>query len=346
MQYSCLTTGHVDYTARATLKELVLTEFPNPHSLPAAVCMTLLTRHGFQSMGRPSEDAIKEMNDHPLLHYAHEAWASHALASIDDDAIKNQLAAFVQGCSAFPILLSGWGGWFDVLSPLHVAAYFNLPISLAGQHRLQEPNQLSLVERLTPLSLATLVNSERAVGELLALPKVDVNATGICKATPLVLASTDNREGIVKLLLAHPKVDVNCLALMKASFYGCTGVVRLLLLHPDLRINKTGPTPQRGAVEQALLQALAHGHEGVAKLLLAHPGVDVNVEDRYGKEVLKMALKSGCRSIVQLLLARRDIENQVCDDIIDVVPSTSRGGSLISQCISSITRCILPANTT
>lgn len=204
-----LTLSRTDYTARDTLEQLILSEFPNPHALPAAVCMSQLTRHGFQSMGLPSEEFIQEANKHPFLSYAHDAWASHALASIGHEGTRCRLATFVEECRSFPIFLNGWGGWFDVLSPLHVTAYFNLPISFAGPSSLQDPNHWSPVGYLSPLHLATLLNSDRAVEELLALPNILVNATDRCKTTAFILASADNREGIVKLLLAHPKININ-----------------------------------------------------------------------------------------------------------------------------------------
>ncbi|KAH6907916.1 hypothetical protein BKA70DRAFT_1282843 [Coprinopsis sp. MPI-PUGE-AT-0042] len=326
----------VHYTAKDTLERLILEDLPNPHFLPAAVCMTLLADHGFQTKAVPSREDLEAANDHPLLTYAHDAWAAHALASIVDDSAARRLAEFVEGCHAFPVFISGWGGWFDVLSPLHVAAYFNLPISFVGTRNLRDPNLPSQVEHLTPLLLATLLNSERIVEELLALPRILVNATDKCDATPLILASADNREGIVKLLLNHRKVKINhadqngWTALLRASLYGCTGIVKLLLARPGIKVNHIDKNGQT-----ALHCASDEGREGVVKLLLAHPQVDAYVVDSRGATALQLASRGGHEGIVRLLLAhpKREIEvNAVAG------PSSSSGRDLVPRFLSRLNR--------
>ncbi|KAH6887857.1 hypothetical protein BKA70DRAFT_71692 [Coprinopsis sp. MPI-PUGE-AT-0042] len=120
----------VHYTARKPVEELLLESFPNPNSLLAAVCMTHLADCGFQNTTIDSEQALRQaLDEDPLLAYAHDAWSFHAQSSLDDMAIASRLADFVIGCHAFPALISGN---LDLLSPLHVVVFCQLPLSFAG----------------------------------------------------------------------------------------------------------------------------------------------------------------------------------------------------------------------
>ncbi|KAH6916230.1 hypothetical protein BKA70DRAFT_1395850 [Coprinopsis sp. MPI-PUGE-AT-0042] len=74
----------VHYTAKETLENLLHEPFPHPHSLLAAVCMTHLIECGFQNTTISSEEEFKTLLEKdPLLAYASEAWAFHAVAGLD-----------------------------------------------------------------------------------------------------------------------------------------------------------------------------------------------------------------------------------------------------------------------
>ncbi|KAH6901153.1 hypothetical protein BKA70DRAFT_1569201 [Coprinopsis sp. MPI-PUGE-AT-0042] len=223
----------VHYTAKDVVKQFISESFPCPHSLLAARCMALLTECGLQEYSDDKFDNLKTaFKTEPLLAYAYEAWPVHARESVDDPPVAGQLAQFVQGCHAFPLddgtLISGYRShrvqfgdsvWpLDTLEPLHMAAYFNLPIAIAGSAHLRKPNELTPVKGRTPLILAINQNSTSAVRDLLSLPSTLVNAANRDRNLPLMWALgccfqySSINPAIASLLLGHPKIRVNAYA--------------------------------------------------------------------------------------------------------------------------------------
>ncbi|KAH6911293.1 hypothetical protein BKA70DRAFT_1424037 [Coprinopsis sp. MPI-PUGE-AT-0042] len=184
----------VHYTAKDIVARFISETFRYPHSLPALVCMGLLTESGFQQTTLKSEKDLRmALLADPLLGYAHQSWSIHAHASLTDTHIAQQVAHFIQGCSAFPMILKleTLGDQFDSLTPLSLAIYFDFPISLAGSTNLQNPNQ---VGRISPLVLAILRNSAHAVKEVLDLPRILVNPLDAHGFTPFdVGAETEHQ---------------------------------------------------------------------------------------------------------------------------------------------------------
>ncbi|KAH6907877.1 hypothetical protein BKA70DRAFT_1189351, partial [Coprinopsis sp. MPI-PUGE-AT-0042] len=247
----------VHYTAKDVVKGLVSESSPYPHSLPAAVCMALLAEHGFQQTTRTDEHAQKAtLKAKPLLAYAYENWSTHAHESLDDTSLANRLSEFIQRCSAFPVWLSGrfnpWSGIGDILEPLHMAAYFDFPLSLVGSEHLRNPNHPTpglvgiqgcalrrgrpkLHNGRRPLMLVTMQNSLSAMRELLSLPGILVNAADMDGDIPLIYAALWGKKASLSLLLAHPEINVNAAdscgrtALMEAS---SEEIATLLLAHP------------------------------------------------------------------------------------------------------------------
>ncbi|KAH6901155.1 ankyrin repeat-containing domain protein [Coprinopsis sp. MPI-PUGE-AT-0042] len=252
--------------------------------------MARLRDSGFQRSALASaEELDAALNSTPLLLYAYHAWAIHGRESIHEDVAKSLLLDFVQGCQGFPILPRKYAK-LDRFSPLHVAAFFDLPLSMAGPSHLQNPNTVSQEEGLTPLHLACMQNSQLAVKELLSLPRILVNAPDKSGSTALIWASWASDQGdeiIVELLLSHPQIKVNhasnsgTTALHHAAQPGCTGTAKVLLSHPKIKVNRPnsdGMTP--------FMTACTSMNTETVKLFLAHRKLDVNAVDRHGSTAL------------------------------------------------------------
>ncbi|KAH6911280.1 hypothetical protein BKA70DRAFT_56204 [Coprinopsis sp. MPI-PUGE-AT-0042] len=300
----------VHYTAKDVLQTLLVKVVPFPHSLLAAICTVCLSGCGFQHSTLASkEDLDTALKSAPLLEYAYYAWADHARGSLLDEATKHRLTDFAQGCQAFPILPYKYGT-FGLFGPLHVLAYFDLPVSLLGSPYLRNPNLTAQVEGLTPLHLACIGNSPLAVKELLSLSRVLVNVADKNGWTPLIWASDLGHEHVVKVLLSHPHIKVNqageggATALHRSSQAGHTATVELLLADPKINVN------QRLSVEHdatPLILASQFGKTDVVNLLLAHPKINVNLVDKArGWSALMYAVTRP--AVVKALLAHPQID--------------------------------------
>ncbi|KAH6911241.1 hypothetical protein BKA70DRAFT_55684 [Coprinopsis sp. MPI-PUGE-AT-0042] len=326
----------VHYTAKDVVKQLISESFPCPHSLLAARCMALLTECGLQQYSDEQFDNLKNaLRTEPLLAYAYEAWSIHGRESIDDLPVAGQLAQFIQGCRAFPLdddtLIQGsrshrvenWrrvAEWpRDILEPLHMAAYFNLPIAIAVSAHLRKPNELTPVKGRTPLILAIEQNSTSAVRELLSLPSTLVNAADRHGDTPLMWALGCRFEAkersinpaIASLLLGHPKIRVNACtsdgipALMRASLFDLIEAATLLLAHPNIKPNQANPNGWT-----ALMYASNYGSKRVVSVLLADPRVKVNLRSKGGETALDMAQSLARHEIVELLRNHSNVNHQ------------------------------------
>ncbi|KAH6884780.1 ankyrin repeat-containing domain protein [Coprinopsis sp. MPI-PUGE-AT-0042] len=283
----------VHYTAKAVLQSLILQAIHSPDGVLTA------------------EDFIATHRSSPLLEYAYCFWADHARESWQgDDAAQSRLSDFIQGCDAFPIL-PFHQGQVEVFGSLHVAAYFDLPLSSAGSGPLRSPNLSATSEALTPLHLACIGNAPHAVKELLTFSRTQVNATSKRGWTALSFASEHGHEGIVDLLLAHPQIKVNksCqegITPLYGAVLRCRlGTVKLLLAHPKVKVNqecKGGATP-------LVIACNMTKHMEILNALLAHPQINVNIP--HSKSPLiwatEMARRDGV-DVVKALLAHPQID--------------------------------------
>ncbi|KAH6911299.1 hypothetical protein BKA70DRAFT_1146617 [Coprinopsis sp. MPI-PUGE-AT-0042] len=282
----------VHYTAKDVVERFLSATFCYPHSLPTLVCLSILAESGFQNTTLRSEnDLAMALLADPLLAYAHKAWSAHAHESLHDTHTAQKVAHFVQGCSAFPVVVEVDTLWdrFDHLKPLHMVVYFDFPIHFAGPANLQDPNGLL---EASPLILAILRESPRAVKELLALPRILINRVDESGYTPLMWAlRRNNNHAIVALLLTHPNIDVNMHSLgypplLKAAINDAGEAAALLLAHPKIEPNHVSQG------RTALMLASRHGSSRVVRVLLADPRVMVNVRTTYlpgGETALDMA---------------------------------------------------------
>ncbi|KAH6905417.1 hypothetical protein BKA70DRAFT_1153112 [Coprinopsis sp. MPI-PUGE-AT-0042] len=300
----------VHYTAKDTLEWLIVETLPQPHSLLSAVCLTRLADSGFlRSKLNRKYELEGALQAEPFLSYAYDSWFLHAQQSLADPLTTARLIDFVVNCHAFPISYQDLWEDFDLLGPLHLVAYFNLPITFAGSDSLWNPNQGTAKRGETALILACMQGHDKAVKELLHLPNILVNTANFKGRTPLIWVSREGHEGAVRLLIACPGLDINAAdhqgftALIWASTRGHQGVVVLLLSHPDININlvtKSGTT--------ALIIASYGGHAEVVTLLLSRPDVDVNAADEDEDTALTLAVQKGQEVIVKLLLAHPSIQ--------------------------------------
>jgi ankyrin repeat protein len=294
---------------KITLERVILEDFPHPHSHLADVCITHLAACGFQ---RAEVDSTKvlvaALQSDPLLAYAHYEWAFHARRSMDVASFCERLATFVEGCQAFPVAI-GDDQQFDVLGPLHLAAFFDLPLSLAGDKALLDPNVPTRYNGLTPLGLACREGSIGAVEELLRLPSTLVNKPDNDGCMPLHWASRNGCEGVIEQLLAHSDIDTSLAnqaghtPLTLASRNCRAGAIRLLLIHSQTDVNLPDSSGHT-----ALTLASRSGSEDIVQLLLGHAGIDVNLKAVNGRSALFFASLYGHTNVVELFLKFPGIE--------------------------------------
>ncbi|KAH6911287.1 ankyrin repeat-containing domain protein [Coprinopsis sp. MPI-PUGE-AT-0042] len=311
----------VHYSAKAVLQTLMVGVTPHPHSLPAFVCINRLCHAGLQSSSVDSkEDFDAAMRESPLLPYAYDSWSDHARESLDDDISKSHIATFVQGCHGFPILIRKYGPWrrfaWRRFGPLHVAAYFDLPPSLAGSTYLRNINlpriKLNAVDRdgWSALIWASDLGHEQIVKILVSHPQIKVNQIGDGGVTALHRASQGGHTPVVKTLLANPKIKVNqaldkrlhgATPLILASFAGKADAVTALLGHPQINVNMLGGVRSWPALMYAVAPALGNGEE-VVKALLAHPQIDINQRGKDGWTALHVAKRYKHKAVEDILL--------------------------------------------
>ncbi|KAH6907906.1 ankyrin repeat-containing domain protein, partial [Coprinopsis sp. MPI-PUGE-AT-0042] len=277
----------IDYTAKDVVKSLVSESSPYPHSLPASVCMALLTEHGFQQKAPADESSlIAALNAESFLAYAYDHWSIHAHESLGDTSLVDRLSQFLQGCCAFPVGLSRrfLPSIDDTLEPLHMAAYFDFPLSVAGSAHLGDPNHLTPHMGQTPLILATWRNSLSTMRDLLSLPGILVNAADKDGDIPLVYTAGWRKQASLSLLLAHPKININA-----TDSYGRTALTMasseeaatLLLAHRKIKPNLVDSDG-----DTALMRASCFGRLEVVRVLLDDPRVQYSLRSKDGRTAL------------------------------------------------------------
>ncbi|KAH6904792.1 hypothetical protein BKA70DRAFT_1192724 [Coprinopsis sp. MPI-PUGE-AT-0042] len=307
----------VHYTAKDILERLTTETFPQPHALLSAVCLARLTDSGLQGRMIDGDWELRQaLKAEPILSYAYDSWFIHAQNSIPEPLTAGWQIKCFESSRGFsvhiPQLCRFWVGSkiLDVLGPLHLVSFFNLPIAFAGPDSLRDPNQRTPRQHETALNLACMQGHHKAVKELLQLPDILVNtAKGVDGTTALMWASANGHEGVVRVLIACPSLEINATdnegwtALIYASFKGRKSVVALLLSHPDIDVSLEDRNHHN-----ALLMASQEGHEEVVTLLLSHPDVDVNAANQDEETALTVAARRGQEAIVKLLLAHSSIQ--------------------------------------
>jgi ankyrin repeat domain-containing protein 50 len=247
------------------------------------------------------------MKTDSLLRYAYHAWPKHARNSLDDMLAAGEVKAFVRGCRSFPLMLhcGNYVRMWDLLGPLHVAAYFGLPISLAGSNSTK-PNCRTLRWKETPLHLACRqASSFSTVQELLLLPSIDLNAANRLQETPLVWACHSGNMNAVKLLLNQPNLKLNRVAddrgrtaFTRAAAESNETMVTAILTHSPTMIHSTDRRRRT-----ALSWACEEGSFAMVKLLLSHSQSEVRLADASGRTTLSYASESDSVDVFNLILS-------------------------------------------
>ena len=303
----------IDSTAKEPLQRLLHDLFPHPHSFLAAVCTIHLIQCGFQNAKIVSEKQYKAvLNDDPLLAYASEAWAFHALQSLDLNETKQHIARFVMDIKAFPAFTSfdrTFG--FDILTPLHVIGLYRLPLNLIDVEQLSKysPNTTTKIFQQSPLMMASYTGHNSLAEFLLDRSEIQVNLINKSRCSALMLAAYTGQKGIITRLVSRPDVQVNLVdksgrsALMLAAHFGYDGIVSILVAHPEIQVNLV-----RNNGWTALMLAARSGNEGSMKALLTSDGINVNAVNQAGDTAMKIAAEEGHEAVVQMLLAMPGID--------------------------------------
>ncbi|KAH6909766.1 hypothetical protein BKA70DRAFT_175659 [Coprinopsis sp. MPI-PUGE-AT-0042] len=304
----------VHYTAKNTLERLILETFPEPHAHLTAVCLARLAESGFQRkiVTYPWEFQ-QALEADPLLGYAYHSWSTHTQKSLTSPLTAGRLTDFVANCHSFPFrhnCLDERDMIFDVLGPLHLVSFFDLPIAFAGSDNLRNLNQGTTKQGETALHLACMQGNSNAVEELLQLDDILVNALDIAGTAALMLAAGLGHEEATRVLLARPDIRVNAAdehgrtALIWAARNGHKGTLSLLISHPDIDVNQADDSSYT-----PLIKASETGNGGINTLLLSHPDVDVNAADWLERTALIIAAGNGHEGTVKLLLSHPNLRD-------------------------------------
>jgi ankyrin repeat protein len=279
--------------------ELITETLPQPHALLASVCLSQYAKGLANARDRSQWGSFQ--------HYVFKSWFIHAQKSRDDPLFRTRIAEFAQRCHLFPFPIAFFRSFDVLLGPLHLLAYFNLPIVLAGLGHLKEPNiraPTAMTTRTVNGDSASVKIMSGGTGGLQVHRSFPITSEG---TTALWLACEQGSDVAVKELLHLPNILVNktgwggMTPLICAVKHGHQGAVRLLLGHQDIKVNAVDSgrrTPLGWAVEK--------GDAGMVKLLLSHPDIDINMADGCNTP-LHHALQKDCKDLFSLLFARPDL---------------------------------------
>ncbi|EAU90687.2 2-5A-dependent ribonuclease [Coprinopsis cinerea okayama7 len=266
----------VHFTAKDALPSLILQRIPQPH---AVIARTLIERFvscnwGTQSTLTPG-DYDQRLFQHTLLRYAIKYWGTHTREGIADEGLFHATVEFLRNCNSFPIRLAiprrPWEFRFDIVGPLHLVSFFDLPIDILGALcsfcDIRSPTSMY---KLTPLAFAVDYDRLDIVKRLLHLDGTLVNAKDRDGRTPVHIAVPNDNEPMLSLLLECPEIDVNAVdddgytPLHRASDAGAASAVRCLLQRRD--VDLTLETKLEG--QTALMLACSATRSEVVSLLL------------------------------------------------------------------------------
>jgi len=203
------------------------------------------------------------------------------------------------GHKAVLLRLPTWLGLAPL--PQAVGHRYERVVELLLQRRNVNPDSSDENGR-TPLSYAAEYGSEGVVKLLIERGDADPDSLDEDGRTPLSHAAENDREGVVRLLFQRGDVNpnlpdkANMTPLLYATHSHNADVVRLLLERVDVGPN----SPDRDGI-RVLLHAAEFRNEGAVKLLWERVDVD---RVCCGHEALVLAVRSGCKDLVETLLER------------------------------------------
>lgn len=318
-----------DSTARDALKPLLFDAGLEPHSHLATLCITRLKSCGFlEAVIYDEFELATAFKRHRLLEYAYDWWSHHARRS-NSARIDGIASDFLISCPNFPVRVSRHRDFFNDFSPVHLAAWYNLPKHICSLAKMgYKAGKQSPTSRWTALMAASYRGHAAVIRQLIpslfgptqsnsatiwrnvkngvkkALHRLDsgINAVNARGHNALMLAAMTGHADIVQMLLdAGAKVNAvdnqGYSALMAASVRGHFPAVQVLLRAPVVQVNLCCT---KGA--NALLLALDNQHIDVFKALLQHPEIDLNGRDSQDRTPLIQAAMRGRRAMVEALL--------------------------------------------
>ena len=156
---------------------------------------------------------------------------------------------------------------------------------------------------------------EEAVRQLLTYEEISVNATDSKYRTALHIAAEDGHLEVAKSLLAMHDINVNATdsygrtAPHIAAEYGYNSFTKMLLAYDTVDINASD-----GDGATALCLAAHANHTAIALQILCEDHVHVNAIGKMGRTTLHNAVRNGNQPITCALLNHAELDPNVCDD--------------------------------
>ncbi|KAH7381270.1 ankyrin repeat domain-containing protein [Phaeosphaeria sp. MPI-PUGE-AT-0046c] len=312
----------VHYTTQEYFETTLENWVPGAQYSIAATCITYLCFKTFQTGPAMSDTELEtRAEEHPLLEYFAEYWASH-IANVQEETAElagsllqqgNLVACIIQARSLTSLkkysslrqIPNSSQDFTGKMTGLHLTASLGL-LHLSEELLLEgkggvEMSRSQNGDGNTPLSLAAQSGHERVVEMLLKIDDIDLDHANDILETPLMLAAFKRHERVVKMLLDTGKVDVNardkwgCTALWGAAQFGSKETVELLLAR------KADVNTKGFENSTALIQAACGEDTKIVELLLASKA-DVHATDIKNHTALIKAASWGRAEIVKLLL--------------------------------------------
>ncbi|KAH6902429.1 ankyrin repeat-containing domain protein [Coprinopsis sp. MPI-PUGE-AT-0042] len=340
----------VHSTARDALKPLLINAVLDPHSYLASLCITRLKSCEFLEADiRDEVELTTVFKRHRLLEYAYDWWSHHVRRS-RSPRIERITLDFLISCSAFPVRISRHRDFFIDFSPVHLAAWYNLPQHVSTVTGMgYRVGRQSSTSRWTALMAASYQGHTSVTRQLISFRQdrsttpwrkvknslkrafrsfdSGINAVNARGHTALMLAAMMGHANIAQMLLdAGAKVNAidnqGYSALMAASMRGHLEVVQVLLRAPGLQVNLCC---EKGTT--ALLLALDNEHVDVFKALLQHPEINLNGRDGQDRTpLIQASIRGRCAMVKALLQAPRTQVNLIDTAGTNALMWASRNG--------------------
>ncbi|KAF9894991.1 hypothetical protein FE257_004615 [Aspergillus nanangensis] len=193
------------------------------------------------------------------------------------------------------------------LSLLHAQA--SLATLFTNHHLLcRDPRGNTVLHLLA----AQCDSADHITTQLIPRESINVDIPNNSGDTPLMQAACAGNETMARLLLDRTDVDPDhpngrgITPLWNAAALGREAIVRLFL-HHYVNLDATDSDCM-----SVLATAIEHGHESVAMLLLAEAensgDLDASMEECRGRSPLSLAAEHGMAGVVEMLLARDDVD--------------------------------------